>query len=123
MTDPQRLKRREEFARVARQGQAQSNHLLLLRAVPNQLNTSRFGYAISKQVGTAVVRNLVRRRIREVVRQMRVKSGWDMVIIPRKASAGASFVALKASLESLTRRAGLLETQAPSDSQGTKGGP
>ena len=123
MSDPYRLKHREEFARVMRQGRAQSNHLLLLRAAPNQLKTSRFGYAVSKQVGTAVVRNLVRRRIREVVRHMQVKSGWDMVIIPRKASAAVSFQALKASLEGLTRRAGLLENEVATDPGNVKGNP
>ncbi|MSP78422.1 MAG: ribonuclease P protein component [Dehalococcoidia bacterium] len=110
MLDPHRLTRQEEFARVMRQGRVQSNYLLLLRAAPNQLETSRFGYAIGKQVGTAVVRNLVRRRLREVARHMPVKSGWDMVISARKASATASFDALKASFEGLTRRAGLLIT-------------
>ncbi len=108
MPDLFRLTRQEEFARVMRQGRVQSNHLLLLRVAPNQLETSRFGYSISKQVGTAVVRNLVRRRLREVARHMPVKSGWDMVISARKASATASFDALKASFEGLTRKAGLL---------------
>ena len=109
MSDPHRLTRQEEFARVMRQGQTQSSQLLLLRAAPNQLNTSRFGYAISKQVGTAVVRNLVRRRLREIVHQMPVKNGWDMVITARKASAGASFSTLKVAFETLIQRAGLLD--------------
>ena len=109
MSDAYRLTRQEEFARVMRQGRTQSNHLLLLRVAPNQLSTSRFGYAISKQVGTAVVRNLVRRRLREIARRMPVKNGWDLVITARKAAATAGFPALKTSLEGLTRRAGLLE--------------
>ena len=91
-----------------RQGRPYSDHLLLLRAAPNQLGTSRLGYAVSRQVGKAVRRNLVRRRLREAVRQLRIKEGWDIVISARKASATAPFRALKDSLQGLTHRSALL---------------
>lgn len=124
MADPYRLKRQEEFARVMRQGRTQSNTLLLLRAAPNQLATSRFGYAISKQVGSAVVRNMVRRRLREIARRMSVKPGFDLVVTARQTAATADFPALRTSLESLIRWAGLLEAPLQVDklaaSKGTK---
>lgn len=91
-----------------RQGRAVSDDLLLLRSAPNQLGASRFGYAISKQVGNAVTRNLVRRRLRAALERLPVKSGWDVVISARKASATVSFQALTASLRKLIQRSGLL---------------
>jgi ribonuclease P protein component len=103
------LTHREEFSRVLQQGRATSNHLLVLRYARNQFGETRFGYAINKQVGTAVTRNRVRRRLRELVRKLTVGLGWDIVISARRASAAATFQELEASLRELTKRSGLLE--------------
>lgn len=59
---------------------------------------ARFGFIISKQVGTAVVRNTVRRRLKAVCADAlaRVPEGTDVVIRALPASATASYAELSA---------------------------
>jgi ribonuclease P protein component len=66
---------------------------------------SRFGISVKKTVGGAVVRNRIRRRIREILRRnrMEIPSGWDIVIHPRSSVARAPFAPLEAELVSLLR--------------------
>lgn len=58
---------------------------------------ARFGFIISKQVGTAVVRNTVRRRLKAVCAEAlpRVPQGTDVVIRALPASATASYAELR----------------------------
>jgi ribonuclease P protein component len=66
---------------------------------------SRFGISVKKTLGGAVVRNRIRRRIREILRRNRteIPSGWDIVIHPRRSVAQAPFVPLEAELVRLLR--------------------
>ena len=66
----------------------------------------RFGFIISKQVGTAVVRNTVRRRLKAVCAEFidMVPEGTDVVIRALPASATADFEALRADVERCLRR-------------------
>jgi ribonuclease P protein component len=69
---------------------------------------SRFGISVKKALGGAVVRNRIRRRIREILRRNRweIPSGWDLVIHPRRSVARANFAALEAELIGLLQRVG-----------------
>lgn len=66
----------------------------------NALPLSRFGFSIKKALGGAVVRNRIRRRLREMVRcrRLEIPAGWDIVIHPKTAVAKAPFAALTADL-------------------------
>lgn len=66
---------------------------------------SRFGISVKKALGGAVVRNRIRRRIREILRrnQTEIPSGWDIVIHPRSSVARAEFAPLEAELVRLLR--------------------
>lgn len=71
---------------------------------------SRAGFSVSKRVGGAVVRNRVKRRMREIVRQMlaEVAPGWDLVFVARAPAAEAEYEALAQDIAGLLRRAKLL---------------
>ncbi len=83
--------------------------MLVLKAAPSGRPASRFGFAVSKRLGGAVQRNLVRRRLREAARLAAARPGWDIVVIARVPAARASFHELRAALEQLLRRARILE--------------
>ena len=109
-----RLRRNADFQRVRRQGKTWANKLLVLNIAPNGLEWNRFGFSVSRQVGKAVVRNRIKRRMREVVRRQRdrIPGGWDMVFIARSSMCEADFSAVERAVEQLLRRAHLLsETQ------------
>ncbi len=81
-----------------------------MRALPNGLAQSRLGFSVSKRVGKAVVRNKVKRRLREVLRPVSLKPGQDIVFIARPAAATADFAALREAVLGLLSRAHLVET-------------
>ncbi len=103
-----RLRRRKDFDTVFKRGQFLTSRLLVLRSVPNQLQHNRYGFVTSKRLGNAVVRNRVRRRLREGIRKLTTRPGWDIVISARTPAAGADFHQLKATVANLFARAGIL---------------
>jgi ribonuclease P protein component len=82
---------------------------MAVRSVLNEQPLSRFAFAISKRVGNAVVRNRIKRRLREVLRLSALAEGYDIVIVARPAAAETDFQALKTELTLLLKRAKLLE--------------
>lgn len=107
-----RLRRRRDFDAVFQKGQVLTNRLLVLRRVSNQLPHNRYGFITSKRLGNAVVRNRVRRRLREGVHSLPARAGWDIVISARARAAQADFHELKAAIANLFVRAGILAESA-----------
>ncbi|MFQ5778274.1 MAG: ribonuclease P protein component [Terriglobia bacterium] len=73
-------------------------------ARPNECGRTRWGISVKARLGSAVVRNRVRRRLREILRraQLRLPAGWDVVVQPRRSDvARADFAALSRELEVL----------------------
>ena len=71
---------------------------------------ARVGFVTSRRVGNAVTRNLVRRRLREIVRQdlPQVRRGLWLVLVAKRAAADASLEDLSGEWRTLARRAALL---------------
>ena len=84
---------------------------MVLYARPNRLGINRIGITAGKKLGKAVVRNRVRRRLREVYRlnEDRFQSGWDIVVVARSRCITASFEKLTDSYLSLAEKAGILK--------------
>ena len=108
MQRDRRLTRPLEFQRVLRRGRAWADDLLVVKALPNDLGRTRFGFVVGRGVGKAVVRNRTKRRLREIARRAPVEQGWDVVVIARRGAGGVDYWTLKDSLEGLLRRAHLL---------------
>ena len=104
-----RIRKSVEFQAVQRGGLGWRDNLIILRVAPNGRTTSRFGFTVGKGIGIAVVRNRVKRRLREAVRTKPVQGGWDIVMIARRETAAANFRQLQGSVVRLLQRAGLLE--------------
>jgi ribonuclease P protein component len=93
-----RLVRKSEFDAVYNTAKRRSNAHFTVFLRANDLPLSRFGFSIKKALGGAVVRNRMRRRLREMVRCHReeIPAGWDIVIHPKRSVAKAPFAALTA---------------------------
>ena len=85
--------------------------MMVLCATGNDRSYRRFGFVVSKRVGKAVVRNRVKRLLREAVRARRsdVAPGWDLVLIARTSIVGADLGRVEEALDSLLWRARLIE--------------
>jgi ribonuclease P protein component len=95
-----RLLRRAEYDAVYRDGRRRSSREFTVFLRPNGLERSRFGWSIKKALGSAVRRNRIRRRLREIVRLHReeILPGWDIVIHPRSTAATDKFALLATDL-------------------------
>lgn len=89
----------------------QANSHLVLYARPNRSQSNRVGITVSKKLGKAVVRNRVRRRLREVYRlhEDRFAPGWDIVVVARSRCISADFKRLTDAYLSLAEKAGILK--------------
>ena len=91
-----------------------ANSYLVLYAKPNHTAQNRVGVTVGKKLGHAVVRNRVRRRLREIYRcnEDRFTSGWDIVVVARSRCVGANFGSLTKAYLSLAEKAGLLREES-----------
>lgn len=104
-----RLRSNRQFQDVRRKGKSTGNHLLVLCYLPNNLDHSRFGISVSKRIGNAVIRNLVKRRLREALRIRidTIQPGWDLVFIARNPIRHADYHQIDDACARLIRRAQL----------------
>jgi ribonuclease P protein component len=107
-----RLRAESDFARVRAEGRAWRDRLMTMLVLPNGGPSNRYGFVVSKRVGNAVTRNLVKRRLREILRQLdrdgRLATGYDCVFIVRPGLALVPFAELAAAVQALLGRARLL---------------
>jgi ribonuclease P protein component len=108
MRREQRLRKSSDFANAYREGRSFSSRLLVIRPRASGLPHNRYGFVTSRAVGKAVVRNRVRRRLREAVRSFTLKEGWDIVVIARRTAVEATYQELRGSLAALLSRAGVV---------------
>ena len=108
MKGEQHLTKSEQFALVYNEGSSWANSLLVMKARPNGLSFSRYGFSVSKQIGKAVKRNRVKRLLREILRVTSLKPGWDIIFIARRLAAGADYADLEKAARSLLLRAQLM---------------
>lgn len=99
-----------------RHGRRTRDPLLHLAARHNELSYSRVGYAVSRRVGGAVVRNRVKRRLRAIIRELPIRPGYDIVAVPQHPSATASFGELRSVTAGCARRLKVLTDENESGS-------
>lgn len=104
-----RLTANRDFRRVYRAGQSYGNRWVVLYVLPRRDTSRRIGFSVGKKLGGAVVRNRVKRRLREVCRlqQHHIAGGYDMVLVARQAAVQADFAVLTRAVADVLRRAGL----------------
>jgi ribonuclease P protein component len=116
-----RLRTSTDFSRTVRSGVRNGRRNVVLYAAPLSAGEpSRIGFIVSKSVGNAVVRNLVKRRLREAgaLSLKKYPSGFAIVVRALPASAAAGWDSLRtdydAALESTMKRLGSRLPQAAS---------
>ena len=102
------LNRRAQYNAIYESGITKLDKFVVIRALANNLEITRFGYSISKRIGNAVTRNRIRRLFREIARSLPIKQGVDIIFIARTEAANADYHQLKKSISRLLSQAELL---------------
>jgi ribonuclease P protein component len=114
-----RLRASADFERVRALKRFWSHSLLVLYTAPNEIGQVRLGVSVSRRIGKAVVRNRIRRRIREATRRFlrdlpcpeaasadaSPRQGQDLLFIARARSGAASWDTLQTAVYDLLLRA------------------
>jgi ribonuclease P protein component len=102
------LTRSEQYTLVYKKGNSWASDLMVMKALPNQLAQSRYGFSVGRRLGGAVVRNRAKRRMREILHSLPLQAGWDIIFIVRPKAAAASFASLEKTVRGLLSRAKIL---------------
>jgi ribonuclease P protein component len=80
---------RRDFELVFKEGMSLASQHLVIYARPNQLSVQRLGLSVSRKLGNAVLRNRIKRLLKESMRKLveEIPLSADFVIIARKSSA------------------------------------
>jgi len=107
------LQKNRDFQHVYKKGKSSGSKYLVVIVLKNNRGLNRLGISASKKVGHAVQRNRTRRRLKEAYRllEQHVRSGHDIVILPRAGSADAAYATLASQLKHLLHKQGMLQSQ------------
>jgi ribonuclease P protein component len=103
-----------DFHQIQSQSRSRSHPLLLMRYRRNGLDRTRYGISTGRKVGSAIVRNGIRRRLRTILRALSpdVESGYDILLVARPAAASVKQSELDMALRQLMRGASLIRVTA-----------
>ena len=104
------LKKNYEFRRLYSKGKSCANTYLVVYCRKNHSGRSRIGYTVSNKVGHAVVRNRIRRRLREIYRlqEHQLLPGYDIVVVARVRAVHSKYADLERDFLRLAKKLQLL---------------
>jgi ribonuclease P protein component len=105
----QYLTKPAQYALVYGKGSSLASRFLVLKTLANGLPLSRYGFSVSKKVGNAVVRNRMKRWLREILRATTLKSGRDIIFVVRPAASDTNYWELRQAVCELLSRARLAD--------------
>lgn len=111
-----RIKQSRDYSRVRSEGVAFPGRFLVLSVLRGAISSGfQFGIISPKRVGIAVVRNKVRRRLREIIRahQSKIMDGCHLVVIARWKSPEATLADLEKDWLKLAKKAAILKPPTP----------
>lgn len=93
----------KNFKRMYYKGKTCANQYLAVYYLKNKLNSNRLGITVSKKIGKAVVRNKVKRLIKENYRlkENLLVTGFDLVIVSRVRANSANFRMISQAMDGL----------------------
>ena len=96
-----RLKKNSQFNYIYKKGERVHSENFTLFAVKSKFENYKIGFSISKKLGKANKRNLLKRRLREIVRQTAVENHFNYVLMAKENAAALDFLGLKKEVEKL----------------------
>jgi len=105
------LKKNKDFRNVYNNGKSIASRYLVMYKLENNFECNRYGFSISKKIANAVGRNKLKRRLREIIREIEKKDniifGFDIIFIARKPVVDLDFHRLQSDCIKLIKKMGL----------------
>ena len=113
MVNTQSLKQNHLFRRLYQRGKSSAGRYVVVYCRKNGLDYNRLGLTVGTKVGHAVVRNLIRRRLREAYRLSEAQyiSGYDIVVVARTRAVEATYQELAQGLMTAMGKLGLIRKE------------
>ena len=107
------VKENRDFRRIYRKGRSAVSPCMVVYCQRNKQGRSRLGVTVSTKLGHAVVRNRVRRRLREIYRLNldRTAPGYDVIVVTRVRAAHTDYQKLEREYLAQLKRLGLLREE------------
>jgi len=106
------LKKKKDFKKIIEDGKKIEKEFLVLKFSKNSLgDVTRIGFVVSQKVAKkAFLRNKIKRRLREIVKNNldNLKSGYDLIFFTKKAIKEKDFLEMKKTVEQILKQAKLL---------------
>ena len=105
------IKNNYEFRRLYSKGRSSVQPTLVVYSRRSKSGLNRVGFTVTVKLGHAVVRNRIRRRLREIYRlhESEIKRGTELVIVARSRSVDAAYKELERDFLSAAAKLGILE--------------
>lgn len=105
------IKKNAEYKTVYNCNNSISDYNLVLFIKKNNYEFNRFGFTAAKKIKRAVQRNVIRRRLKEIVRlnENNLKEGYDIVLMARVNATESDYKDLEKSFYKLVKRKNLLK--------------
>jgi ribonuclease P protein component len=113
MTEIHKLKKNYEFKKVYNEGRYYVEKYVVMYIIMNNTASNRVGFSVSKKVGNSVVRNRIKRLMKEVYRKYADynKLGYDIVFTARAGSGSADYKMIEANIASILKKAKLKKSE------------
>lgn len=109
----QNLRNTRQFSNVYKKGKSIVNRQVVMYYVKNQLDYNQVGFSVSKKVGKAVVRNRVKRLMKESFRlnKEKVCEGYDIVFVARVRLKDSTYQEVDKAMLHCLRKSQILRSQ------------
>jgi len=108
-----RLKKRYQFNYVYKAGEHFSSENCVLYTASSKTKNIKVGFAVTKKIGHAIVRNKIRRRLREILKKQlpNLKQNYNIIVVAKESIVDAPFDQLTIEIEKLLKKAALFEDE------------
>ena len=108
-----RLKKRYQFNYVYKAGSHLASKNVVIYFTPSKTRDIKVGFAVTKKIGKAHIRNLIRRRLREIMQKQipALKQNYNLIVVAKDQIAGATFAELESEIVSLLVKANLYKDE------------
>ncbi|MCP6719293.1 MAG: ribonuclease P protein component [Patescibacteria group bacterium] len=113
LADKNRLRKKKDIEKVLRKGKSFKQDFLILKVNRGELKQVRFGFVVSKKVSKkAVIRNKIKRRLREIMKSKidELKKGLDIILIVLPKTETKDFLEIKEVVEKLLKKSKILNS-------------